>query len=98
MSVLSDQGAAQPISILLVEDDAPTLWRLQDALAKAGFHVTSAATLAEARASLAQSGPKVLLTDLQLPDGPGTELIRETRQRDPDTEIMVISILGDERA
>ncbi len=47
MSVLSDQGASPPISILLVEDDAPTLWRLQDALAKAGFHVTSAATLAE---------------------------------------------------
>ena len=55
MSVLSDQGASQPISILLVEDDAPTLWRLQDALTRAGFHVTSAATLSEARASLAQA-------------------------------------------
>jgi DNA-binding NarL/FixJ family response regulator len=98
MSVLSDQGASQPISILLVEDDAPTLWRLQDALAKAGFHVTSAATLAEARASLAQAKPNVLLTDLQLPDGHGNELIRETRLRYPDTEIMVISILGDEES
>jgi DNA-binding NarL/FixJ family response regulator len=98
MSVLSDQGASQPISILLVEDDAPTLWRLQDALTKAGFHVTSAATLAEARASLAQAGPRVLLTDLQLPDGHGNELIRETRLRYPDTEIMVISILGDEES
>ena len=98
MSLLSDQGPSQPISILLVEDDAPTLWRLQDALAKAGFQVTSAATLAEARASLAQAGPRVLLTDLQLPDGHGNELIRETRQRFPDTEIMVISILGDEES
>ncbi len=98
MSVLSDQGASQSISILLVEDDAPTLWRLQDALARSGFHVTSAATLAEARASLAQAGPKVLLTDLQLPDGHGNELIRETRRRYPDTEIMVISILGDEES
>ena len=88
----------EAITILLVEDDAPTLWRLQDALAKAGFQVTSAATLAEARASLAQGGPKVLLTDLQLPDGHGNELIRETRQRFPDTEIMVISILGDEES
>ena len=98
MSLLSDQGPSQPISILLVEDDAPTLWRLQDALAKAGFRVTAAATLAEARASLAQAGPRVLLTDLQLPDGHGNELIRETRQRFPDTEIMVISILGDEES
>ena len=42
--------------------------------------------------------PRVLLTDLQLPDGHGVELIRETRQTCPDTEIMVISILGDEQS
>ena len=47
---------------------------------------------------LTQSSPKVLLTDLQLPDRHGVDLIRETRQRFPDTEIMVISILGDEES
>ena len=45
-----------------------------------------------------EGAPKVLLTDLQLPDGHGVDLIRETRQRFPDTEIMVISILGDEES
>jgi DNA-binding response OmpR family regulator len=94
----SDQRPSPAITILLVEDDAPTSWRLQDALATAEFQVTSAATLAEARACLAQSAPQVLLTDLQLPDGHGVDLIRETRQRLPDTEIMVISILGDEES
>jgi DNA-binding NarL/FixJ family response regulator len=98
MTHLSDERPSQAITVLLVEDDAPTSWRLQDALAKAGFEVTAAGTLAEARASLTQSGPKVLLTDLQLPDGHGVELIRETRQRFPETEIMVISILGDEQS
>jgi DNA-binding NarL/FixJ family response regulator len=98
MTHLRDERASQAITVLLVEDDAPTSWRLQDALAKAGFAVTAAATLAEARASLTQGGPKVLLTDLQLPDGHGVELIRETRQRFPETEIMVISILGDEQS
>jgi DNA-binding NarL/FixJ family response regulator len=98
MNVASDQPAAEPISILLVEDDAPTLWRLQDALAKAGYHVRAAATLGEARAALAGDAPKVLLTDLQLPDGHGVDLIRETRRRFPETEIMVISILGDEES
>src|SRR6516164_4257717 len=93
-----DETAAQDITILLVEDDPPTLWRLQDALIKAGFDVAAAATLAEARASLAARVPRVLLTDLQLPDGHGNDLIRETRQRFPDTEIMVISILGDEES
>ena len=91
-----EQVAAQEITILLVEDDPPTLWRLQDALVKAGFDVAAAATLGEARASLVARVPRVLLTDLQLPDGHGVELIRETRARHPTTEIMVISALGDE--
>jgi DNA-binding NarL/FixJ family response regulator len=97
----NDPAAEAPISVLLVEDDAPTRWRLHDALAAALFEVTAAATLTEARAALATPGrlaPKVLLTDLQLPDGHGTELIREVRQRFPETEIMVISILGDEES
>jgi DNA-binding NarL/FixJ family response regulator len=93
-----EEGPAAVITVLLVEDDAPTCWRLQDALAKAGYQVKAAATLAEARALLGQGGPRVLLTDLQLPDGHGVDLIRETRQRFPDIEIMVISILGDEES
>jgi DNA-binding response OmpR family regulator len=83
MTLLSNERPSQAISVLLVEDDAPTLWRLQDALVGAGFQVTAAATLAEARACLAGSGPKVLLTDLQLPDGHGVDLMRETRERFP---------------
>ncbi|MGY3618759.1 response regulator [Bradyrhizobium sp. USDA 10063] len=93
-----ETSAAQAISILLVEDDAPTSWRLQDALAKAGYDVRAAATLAEARAAFADGPPRVLLTDLKLPDGHGVELIRETRQRFPETEVMVISALGDEES
>lgn len=98
MNAQDSEPPAQAISVLLVEDDAPTSWRLQDALTKAGYKVKAAGTLAEARAALAEGAPKVLLTDLQLPDGHGVDLIRETRQRFPDTEIMVISILGDEES
>ena len=98
MNSLRDGPQAEAITVVLLEDDAPTLWRLQDALTKAGYQVRAAGTLAEARACLAQGAPKVLLTDLQLPDGHGVDLIRETRQRFPDTEIMVISILGDEES
>jgi DNA-binding NarL/FixJ family response regulator len=36
--------------------------------------------------------PRVLLTDLQLPDGHGGELIGETRERFPDIEFMAISV------
>lgn len=97
--IMTEQGeTGDVITILLVEDDAPTCWRLQDALVKAGYEVRSAGTLGEARSALAGGAPRVLLTDLRLPDGHGIELIRETRQRFPDTEIMVISALGDEES
>ncbi|MEY9221608.1 ActR/RegA family two-component response regulator [Bradyrhizobium ottawaense] len=39
---MTEQGeTGEPITILLVEDDAPTCWRLQDALVKAGYEVRS---------------------------------------------------------
>jgi DNA-binding response OmpR family regulator len=96
---MTERGeTADTITVLLVEDDAPTCWRLQDALARAGYEVRTAGTLGEARSALRDGAPRVLLTDLRLPDGHGVELIREARQRFPDTEIMVISALGDEEA
>jgi DNA-binding NarL/FixJ family response regulator len=96
---MTEQGeTGEATTILLVEDDAPTCWRLQDALVKAGYQVRAAGTLGEARAAFGESAPRVLLTDLRLPDGHGIELIRETRRRFPDTEIMVISALGDEES
>jgi len=39
MTLSSDQRPSLPTQVLIVEDDAPTSWRLQDALAKAGFAV-----------------------------------------------------------
>lgn len=85
-------------SILLVEDDTPTRQRLAEALQASGFAVVVAVgTCAAARAELQALPPRVLLVDLGLPDGSGLELIAETRENSPDTEIMVITVFGDER-
>ncbi|MBK1842307.1 response regulator transcription factor [Azospirillum sp. YIM B02556] len=94
-SAAGDDGV---ISVLLVEDDAPTRDFLAASLAAGDGIVlqASAGTLAEARAALERGRPRVLVTDLKLPDGHGSDLIREVRQRMPETEIMVISVLGDE--
>ena len=99
MAPNADHDQTGVITVLLVEDDAPTRGRLYDALSgSAEFEVTAAATLTEARQFLATTTPRILLTDLQLPDGHGVELIREIRATSPSTDIMVISILGDEES
>jgi DNA-binding NarL/FixJ family response regulator len=87
------------ISIVLVEDDPPTRDFLAASLsAGEGMALIAAVgTLEEARGVFAHLRPSVLITDLKLPDGHGTELIREVRRLSAETEIMVISVLGDER-
>jgi DNA-binding NarL/FixJ family response regulator len=86
--------------VLLVEDDGETRARLADVirgeprLALAG----AVATCAEARRLLPLTAPDLLAVDLGLPDGHGSELIRFARREHPKTEVMVITVFGDERS
>jgi len=52
---------------------------------------------ASARDTLERGAPDVLLVDLGLPDMSGIEIIRETARRYPDTDIMVVTVFGDEK-
>lgn len=87
-------------SVLLVEDDAETRERLADVIRRdprlelAG----AAATGQEGRRLLALTAPDLLAVDLGLPDGLGTELIRFARREHPRTEVMVVTVFGDERS
>lgn len=86
--------------MLLVEDDDETRARIAGAIQAEPRLVLAgvAASCVEARAVLAVSPPDVLVTDLSLPDGHGTELIREARAARPSTEALVITVFGDERS
>jgi signal transduction histidine kinase/ActR/RegA family two-component response regulator len=65
---------AAPLRILLVEDDAPTRTVLSRLLILRGNHVATAATLAEARATIEREPFDLVVSDLGLPDGSGLEL------------------------
>ena len=85
-------------TVMVVEDDPMFLTRFCAIVASEPEFVLLAAVgdLASARRMLARQAPDVLLTDLGLPDGSGIELIRETARAHPATDIMVISVFGDE--
>ena len=85
-------------AVMIVEDDPAFLTRFCKIVASdAALALFGAVTdLASARQVMSKSAPDVLLTDLGLPDGNGIDLIRETSHRYPGTDIMVITVFGDE--
>ncbi len=86
------------ISVLIVEDDDLARTRLVSRIeAIEGMTViAAAATLDEGRRAFGEHTPDVLLCDLGLPDGDGTDLIRERARVQPMLPILVISMFGDE--
>ncbi|MDH3453222.1 MAG: response regulator transcription factor [Gammaproteobacteria bacterium] len=85
--------------VLLVEDDDNTRQRLMRIVDRhADLSVVAAtASLAAARGALAETKPRVLLVDLDLPDGSGIDLIREARNTHPCADSMVITVFADEQ-
>jgi DNA-binding NarL/FixJ family response regulator len=85
-------------TVMIVEDDPAFLTRFCKIIASdADLALFGAvADLASARQAMSKSAPDVLLTDLGLPDGSGIDLIRETSRRYPTTDIMVVTVFGDE--
>jgi len=65
--------------ILFVEDEAAIADPFGRTLARQGFEVIAARSVAEARARFARQPPDLVLLDLTLPDGDGRDLCRELR-------------------
>ena len=65
---------------LVVEDDHAIRSMLQSTLALEGFQVQTATSVSEGRALLRHAPADVVLLDLGLPDGDGSELVLEARQ------------------
>ncbi|MET0398338.1 MAG: sigma-54 dependent transcriptional regulator [Longimicrobiaceae bacterium] len=80
---------------LLVVDDEPNIRRLLElSLGDGGYRVLTAATAAEASRLLASERVDVLLTDLQLPDRSGLELLAEVRAARADLPVILITAYG----
>jgi len=90
---------ATTTTVMVVEDDPAFLARFCRIVSQSPELSLLAAVgdLASALRAIERQGPDVLLTDLGLPDGSGIDLIRETARRHPATDIMVITVFGDEQ-
>ena len=85
---------------VVVADDDPLARRvLRDALERGGISVIAQpATGREAVELTLHYGPDLLLTDWQMPDGDGLEVIRRVRRAGAGVPIVVLSSSADEEA
>ena len=82
--------AADPATVLVVEDDPSLNTALTTTLRLAGFRPVAARTAAEGMRWFTHYSPDLVLLDLGLPDRDGLSVIRDIRQR-AATPIVVLS-------
>jgi two-component system, OmpR family, KDP operon response regulator KdpE len=82
--------------VLVVDDEQQILRALQTSLRGAGFEVETADTAERALAAAAMRPPEAVILDLVLPDGTGTEVVRQLRTW-TSAPVIVLSAVGDER-
>jgi len=86
------------IGVLIVEDEPEFLNRFSQAVrSDANLHLLGAVSDgAEAIALLNDVVPDVMLVDLGLPDIDGVQLIRHAAARCPGTDVLVVTMFGDD--
>ena len=86
------------LRVMLVDDHALVRSAVRGALDAPDIEVVAEASSAEAALDEAlRARPDVLLLDVDMPGMSGLQLIRELRPRLPDTQIVMLSVSGDDR-
>ncbi len=80
--------------VLLVEDRETMRRSLRRLLAEAGYTIEEAADISSAKAKLSSHTPDIILSDLRLPDGEGTDLIPEALQQPKPPPVILITAYG----
>ena len=80
--------------ILAIDDDPYTLELLQISLQANGYDVSTATNGEDGLRLINEELPNLILTDLRLPDMDGMDLLRQSKELLPETQVIVISGFG----
>ena len=84
------------ISVLIVEDDVTFSLMLKTWLGKKGFHVVTAASVADAKKKLEGLHPfKLILSDLRFPDQDGIDLLRWLKEERKQVPVIMMTGYAD---
>jgi two-component system, response regulator RegA len=81
-------------TLLIVEDDAALRDRLVRAMCDRGFETVGVPDHASALNAARQETPELALVDLRLPDDSGLMVIRDLKELDPSTVVVVLTGYG----
>lgn len=83
---------AAPLGRILVVDDVPEILLIAESLlSQSGYDVVTAASGARALQQLRAGAFDVVLTDIEMPDATGVDILRAVRERDLDTPVVLIT-------
>jgi DNA-binding NtrC family response regulator len=82
------------LNLLLVDDEPLMRLSVMDALEAVGCHVHAAATGTEGIEALHAKSFDVVITDLRLPGADGLAVLKAAKEKDPLTEVLVITAHG----
>src|SRR5690349_19492222 len=80
--------------VLIVEDDDNLRQVMQIQLCRDGYDAISVSDSAQASAALEKTPQDLVLTDLNLPDSSGIELLKKVRGEYTDTAVIVMTAFG----
>ena len=82
---------AEPVHILVVDDDPTIRDLLLEGLSESGYLVTTANDGADGLARLRHNGFELVVSDIDMPRIDGVQLLQEARKLRPDIEIIMLT-------
>jgi two-component system, NtrC family, response regulator AtoC len=82
---------SQAEKILIVDDDRFVRMALDEALRSWNYATVEAGTVAEAKRVFAAEEPRVILLDIDLPDGSGLDVLNDIKTESPETIVVMIT-------
>jgi len=81
-------------NILVVDDEPFNLRILEQLLSREGYKVTTASDGAEGLKKLTSNPPNLIILDFMMPELSGIDVLKELRQRDDDTPVIIVTAYG----